>query len=121
MDSIFKPSVSGNYSVRHTQNGCTVFSQDYYYVTTALVNLNNDEYIEIFPNPFQSYLRINFKLNRLNKPNLKVYEASGKLIYEETQVMPGVKLNTSSWINGSYRIVISTETGVILYTGSVVK
>ena len=121
VDSIFKPSVSGNYSVRHTQNGCTVFSQDYYYMTTALVNLNNDEYIEIFPNPFQSYLQINFKLNRLKKPNLKVYEASGKLIYEETQVMPGVKLNTSGWINGSYRIVISTGTGLILYTGSVVK
>ena len=103
---IIKPLSNGSYTLKSSLNGCfSQLSLPYYYLTTDVIQINSQEYIKFNPNPFNSFLTINFKLNGYDKINVDLIDiTTGKKQAEFTRVYDGQKLNISKLISGIYLI-----------------
>ena len=83
------------------------------------ITLGNDEFSEaennliIAPNPAKNYFEIQFSNCSFETFELKVYDAAGKLVYENNCQEPSNKIDTSSWDNGIYLLEIATEEGTL--------
>lgn len=83
------------------------------------ITLGNDEfsdaenYLIIAPNPAKNYFEIQFSGKRFTTFELKIYDASGKLVYENSHQEIFHKIDTSSWNNGIYLLEITTKEGTL--------
>lgn len=78
-NNIYKPLVSGYYSVQIRINGCSgPISEPYFYLVTSVVNTNssNDSY-KLFPNPAIERVLIDAGISN-QKINYQIFDASGK-------------------------------------------
>lgn len=78
-NNIYKPLVSGYYSVQIRINGCSgPISEPYFYLVTSVVNTNtsNDSY-KLFPNPAIERVLIDAGISN-QKVNYQIFDASGK-------------------------------------------
>jgi hypothetical protein len=71
--------------------------------------------INVFPNPCTDYAEINFSLEKDAMVEFSVVSATGQIIqkYIPEQQFAGMqsfKLNTSTWLNGNYIIVMKSKT-----------
>jgi hypothetical protein len=80
----FTPVKSGLYTVKVILDNCeSELSESYYYILTSVVNLDNGQYIKVYPNPVASdgLLTIDRNLNDLNdRLQVSILDITGKLI-----------------------------------------
>ncbi len=84
---------------------------------TQISSIDNTSTFEVYPNPFETQLTINFSLNKSSKINVDLYDISGKhlkTIVKQVKYPQGgnsIILNASelNLQNGSYYLKISTE------------
>jgi hypothetical protein len=80
----FTPVKSGLYTVKVILDNCeSELSESYYYILTSVVNLDNGQYIKVYPNPVASdgLLTIDLNLNDLNdRLQVSILDITGKLI-----------------------------------------
>jgi hypothetical protein len=80
----FRPSVQGSYTVLINLNNCeSPISDSYYFLTTAIVNLSDGQYIKAYPNPVHSFGNLTIDWNiggNNNKLKLQVFNIVGKLV-----------------------------------------
>jgi hypothetical protein len=117
-----KPTTSGNYSVTTTQNGCTsAASANYYYLTTALSNLSNDEYFNISPNPTNGDINLTFQLTNVKDVYITIIDMNGRQIISNRKVSSGNKLNISTSMKGGYLIQVKDKRGKLLTAQKLIK
>ena len=107
-DSIFKPTLAGNYLIKNSQAGCNlVSSNSYYYVVTDIVNLQDNQFIKVTPNPYSSNIYLHFFLKGYNSLSVDVLDfATGRPIANRVKQTTGSNLNLQSLSSGVYIIKV---------------
>jgi hypothetical protein len=120
---IFKPVSPGNYTAKITINGCaSAISSAYYYLVTDLINLSEDEFIKLSPNPFVGFLNLEFKLKNYQKLNVQVINVSnGNIVYSVNDIFSGTKLQLSNISAGIYVVRVKTNDSKNSYQFKMIK
>jgi hypothetical protein len=119
----FKPTTSGSYSIKITQNGCaSAMSTPYYFIVTNVINLSSSEFIKLAPNPVKNQLNIDFFVKGYQRLNVDFYELStGLLKYSNKGVFAGSQLFIGQLSPGTYVVSVRSEDGKIGHKLKVVK
>lgn len=119
----YKPITDGNYTVQVTQNGCVSPTSDaYYYLVTAIINVNTNESVTIYPNPVKDILIINYKLINIHSVNAQLYNVNGIKLIDQKNVRTGSSINMSSFATGDYILNLeNATTGKIIYSCHIIK
>jgi hypothetical protein len=122
-NSRFKPSVSGSYTLKLTQNGCTSsMSAPYYFIVTNVINLSSSEFIKLAPNPIKNHIYIDFVVRGYQRLNVDFYELStGLLKYSNKGVFAGSQLFIGQLSPGTYVVNVRSEDGKVAHKLKVVK
>lgn len=108
----FKPTTPGSYTVKVLENGCySVMSAAYYFIVTDVINLGNNEFIRITPNPFVNYLNFDYKVSGYQYLNVEFFDmTNGQRVMLKERVIPGSKLNVETLAPGTYLVrVVSSD------------
>ncbi len=107
----YTPSINGIYSVRVTISGCiSIPSDPFNYTITSQIDLSNNLYVKLFPNPVVSgqAITVDWKTDDLNKAvKIRVLDIMGKVIsvHQYKQSPASVQLNG---LPGTYLIEVIT-------------
>lgn len=106
-----KPTGTGSFTVKTSQNGCaSIASNPYYYLVTDVINLSADEFIKMAPNPFQGQLNIDFNVKGYQKLNLDIFElTTGIRRASQQNILPGSVLSFAFLAPGTYIITVSSS------------
>ncbi len=118
-----KPTTSGSYTAKTTQNGCiSAASTAYYYIITSIINLSSDEFIKLAPNPFTNQLNFDFVLKGYRILNMDVYNFStGTKMVSKQNLTPGIPIYLSQLSAGTYVINVTSNDNKISYQFKMVK
>jgi len=99
----YKPGNTANYSVVATVNGCSsVESDKYYFVVTALVNVDNDHFIRLSPNPVTAQVLLTYNLAGTSSVHLQIIDMHGRICAMFNNVANGSQLNLTKLAGGVY-------------------
>ncbi|MBN1953382.1 MAG: T9SS type A sorting domain-containing protein [Bacteroidales bacterium] len=108
----FIPSVTGEYAVEVTQNGCVDTSACYTVTLTDLPESDLSANLNVFPNPSQGFITI--ELDRVySNIFINVRSIQGQLISKETYMCTDKLLLKLEEENGIYIAEIATDKGVL--------
>lgn len=123
--NVIKPLEQGNYTVKVLVNTCpSSFSLPYFYLNTVtdIANLNQNEFVKIYPNPIVNDLKLNFSLTKYQKVNVAVYSSTtGGKIIDLINKESGMTVDVRNLIAGTYIVIISSNDNKILYTQKIMK
>lgn len=104
----FKPTTAGLYSVKKIVDGCaSAMSMSYYYIITDVVNISNDEFIKVTPNPFVGRLNIDYVLRQYHLLNIELYDlANGAKVAARQNITAGTQLNLGQLSAGTYLLKV---------------
>ncbi len=101
----FTPSVSGNYAVEITKDGCVETSDCYQVIITGIVETSQGLEVTIYPNPFNDKLLISCDCNI--EARYAIYDQLGRLVQTSRIALHGtVEIPTNEIENGIYFISI---------------
>ena len=122
-DFKFKPTENAQYTVTTVQNGCT--SQkgtSYFYLVTDIVNLEDNQFIKVTPNPYSSNVYLHFFLISYNILNVDVLDfATGRPIANRVKQPTGSNLNLQSLSTGVYIIKVYSSDMKFVHMFKIVK
>ncbi len=83
--------------------------------STAVEIIDDDGLVNVFPNPAQDFINIDFDRFPYDVSSVSVYDVTGnQIIYKEvTKAQQKFRLETSSWLDGVYFVVINTDQGLL--------
>ena len=119
----YKPTTAGSYTAKTTTNGCTsVMSSAYYYLVTDIINLSNDEFIKLAPNPFVNQLNFDFIVKGYQKLNIEVYDvATGSKVATQQNITAGTKIQLGQLARGTYIVRVTSNDNKIAQQFKMVK
>ena len=122
-DFKYKPTENAAYTVTTVQNGCTsVKGTSYFYLVTDIVNLNDNQFIKVAPNPYTTNLYLNFFLIQYNTLNVDVFELNGsRIVANRKMVSSGTNLNLGSLSPGIYIVKVYSNDLKLNYIFKIVK
>jgi outer membrane protein assembly factor BamB len=122
-DSIFKPTLAGNYFIKNNQAGCNIISSNsYYFLVTDLVNLNKDEFIKLTPNPFINFINIDFVVKGQQRLNIEVFSvATGAKVAARIGVTAGSRLTFNELNPGVYFVRVASPDMKVSHQFKMVK
>jgi hypothetical protein len=97
----YTPSLSGNYAVEITQNGCKDTSICKTVVVSGLDQLDENTIIHVYPNPINNALYIDVDAAFVGK-KYALFDAVGKLISSEVIYQTSNQLNVEALCKGIY-------------------
>ena len=123
--NMIKPIEQGNYTVKVLVNNCSSsFSIPYFFINTVtdITNLNQNEFIKIYPNPIVNDLKINFSLVKYQKVNVAIYSStSGGKIIDLMNKESGMNIDVRNLAPGTYIVIISSTENQVIYTQKILK
>ncbi len=114
----YEPTQTGSYTVQVTSEyGCSSEMSDPYEYDVSINeitdNINN---INIFPNPTNGSITVEFNVNKKQSVNIRIYDIIGDFIYEKNQdYITGhytTIIDLSNISKGMYYLVIQTDTEI---------
>lgn len=110
----FTPTQSGIYVVRTTDvNGCVYrYSNGYNYSATVSVQDIETKDVTIYPNPTEGIIDLNFNFQNPNTVTVVVYDALGKIVYNNTNTF---RIDLTNFTNGVYTMSVSLDNKKPLY------
>ncbi|MEY3920920.1 MAG: hypothetical protein RL634_681, partial [Bacteroidota bacterium] len=118
----FRPASNGYFTVKTTINGCTSLSSaNYYYASTAVLNLGNGQFIKLFPNPVINGMKVEYNLQGMYEMSIQLFDMNGKLVLERKTVRTGNIINLTNLSKGTYMMKVMKKDGKVLYTGKIAK
>ena len=104
-------------AVADAGSGCLTFS-DPYVVVSVFDATQNQETINVFPNPSKDNFHIMFGNKIKGNVQLRIENALGQTVFEKEITNPaGQQLNVESkFVRGTYQLIIKTENGVFRKT-----
>ncbi len=119
--NIFKPTASGNYSVKIVNEGCEgPISETYNYLITSIENFEDGEYIKLYPIPTNGVLTFDYYIRNTNKLNIDLYGINGTKIYQMKNIRSGEKIHLSTLPKATYIIKINDSKGKLRSIKSVI-
>ena len=119
----YKPGVRYPVLMLATLQYGTNTVQQCWYLDQSVVGINNNDasenpHVNIYPNPAQNSLQLQFKLPSTSDVSLSIFDARGKVVlHEDYGKIPGgqnkLTANIESLQTGMYFLKIKTETGII--------
>lgn len=103
------PTMSTLYYLTGTLNGCSKTITTFVIVNTCtgLQDISR-EMIQLYPNPTNQFLNIDFK-ELVNEKYIEVYDALGKLLLTQTTTEPFLKLDVSDFNTGIYFLKVMLD------------
>jgi photosystem II stability/assembly factor-like uncharacterized protein len=99
----YKVQVSGLYTVQVSQNGCSILSDPYNFVATALLSPDDwNREVSIYPNPVKKTLFI--KNTSTRKLDIEIIDPTGKIVYKENSKVSDFSIDMSILSAGIYHI-----------------
>jgi N-acetylneuraminic acid mutarotase len=122
-DSIFKPTLAGNYLIKNNQAGCNIVSSNsYYYLVTDIIQLNNGQFIKLTPNPFINFMNIDFVVKGHQRMNIEVFSAStGAKVAVRIGVTAGSRLTFNELNPGIYFVRVASPDMKVSHQFKMVK
>jgi len=122
----YKPSDSGYYSLRVTQNGCSsVFASPYFYhlpVKKDTSAATPTPPLVVSPDPVTTgQLTVVYNLSGVTSVNLQITDLYGRIVLSRTNVISETKLDVSSLAKGAYELVLLSSSGKIEATTSFIR
>ena len=104
----FKPTENAQYTVTTVQNGCaSLKGTSYFYLVTDIVNLEDNQFVKVTPNPYSSNIYLHFYLKGYNSLSVDVVDfATGRPIANRVKQPTGSNLNLQSLSAGVYVIKV---------------
>lgn len=84
---------------------------------TSVHNILKETEVNVFPNPSNDYLNVDFTLNETADINITLTDLAGKTLYQ--RALPnangnqGLVINTSAFANGMYTLTLRTKDGIV--------
>jgi hypothetical protein len=111
-DSLYMPTVNGNYAVQVTSNGCVDTSSCVSVTVVGVNNINSISTISVFPNPNKGV--VNVDLGKISNAALRVYTIAGQVVFEKQNIQQSlfqfeldvpsgvylIEVNASELLNG---------------------
>jgi len=118
-----KPTSNGAYTVKASNNGClSALSSAYFYLVTDIINLDNNQFIKVTPNPFVHFLNIDFKVNPYQYLNVEFFDMkTGQKIMVKERVIPGSRMNVESLVTGIYIVRVVSSDYKLLHQFKLIK
>jgi hypothetical protein len=118
-----KPTSNGAYTVKASNNGClSTLSSAYFYLVTDIINLDNNQFIKITPNPFVHFLNIDFKVNPYQYLNVEFFDIiSGQKLMVKERVIPGTRINVESLVSGTYIVRVVSNDYKLMHQFKLIK
>jgi len=112
---LYKPDSSANYSVRVTQDGCSSpFSDLYAYIVPMTAVTSDTGYqVHISPNPATDFIRLSFGGPATEVVTARIFDFSGRLILEESNLHSGDMISIVSLTKGAYTLKVTSSDGRI--------
>jgi hypothetical protein len=102
----------GLYTAKITKNGCTSpLSNSVRYSSVIILGVNKEVQFTLSPNPFNTYLKIEFPEKFGQTVDIEIYNLSGSVIWATKDLSSGDKINLESINQGTYLIKISNSNG----------
>lgn len=99
----FRPAVSGSYAVIVTNGACTETSACFAVIRTGIESYQSSAAsFNVFPNPTEGELRIQFNGKINPEENIFIYDMSGKLVFQATLRTNNELINLNHLENGLY-------------------
>ena len=119
----YKPSIAGSYSVKNNQVGCnSIASNSYYYIVTDVINIGNDEYVKVNPNPISSNVNFDFKVKGYQHFNLDIYSVSnGDKVASKQNIYSGEQISVGSLSSGVYLFRLTSSDNKLSYQFKMIK
>ncbi len=107
-DFKYKPTENAQYTVTTVQNGCiSQKGTSYFYLVTDIINLDDNQFIKVTPNPYTTNVYIHFFLIKYSTLNVDVLDfATGRPIANRVKQPSGSNLNLQSLSTGVYIIKV---------------
>ena len=110
----FEPTVSGNYKVEVTKNGCTEISDCFSFIHTGISTHQLNSSISIYPNPSEDMFNITFSSSLL-VDNISLLDIQGRVL--KTILAPNnnhIVINLDGFDDGVYFVKIISNQGIII-------
>ena len=118
----YKPNSSGSFQVKNTSNGCSVFSEKYYFIITDIINLSSTEFIKLSPNPFVNKVNFDFNIKGYQKLNIEVIDfATGNKLNTKESLSSGIPIYLGQLPSGIYIIHVFSSDNKISYYFKMIK
>ena len=116
------PTEAGNYSVIVTQNGCNSPESDKFnYTVTGVVNLDNNQFIRLSPNPVKDNMVLEYEMRGAISLTIQIIDINGRICKTFTNKGTGSQLSLADLKNGVYIANIFTANQKQRYTIRLIK
>jgi hypothetical protein len=107
----YKPTTPGSYTARSTALGCvSEVSNTYYFIVTGIINLSQNEFVKLTPNPFVNQLNFDFVINGYQKLNIEAFDiTTGIKVASLPNILPGMPIYLGQLAAGTYLIRVSSN------------
>ena len=120
--SSITPTEAGNYTVKVTANGCASDESDKFnYTITGVIDLNNNQFIKLNPNPVKDKVLLEFNVAGSYLLTVQLIDMQGKICKTFTNQLSGSQLSFAGLNNGVYIANIFTNNQKQRYTMRLVK
>jgi hypothetical protein len=115
--------VNASYTVTTVQNGCaSLKGTSYFFLVTDIVNLEDNQFIKVMPNPYVSNLYLNFFLIKYNILNADIFDFStGRMVANRKNLYSGTNLDIATLSAGIYIVRVYSTDFKMTYTFKIVK
>jgi hypothetical protein len=122
-DIKYKPLTNASYTVTTVQNGCaSLKGTSYFFLVTDIVNLDDNQFIKVMPNPYVSNLYLNFFLVKYNTLNADIFDFStGRMVANRKNLYTGTNLDLATLSSGIYLVRVYSTDFKMTYTFKIVK
>jgi hypothetical protein len=119
----YKPTENAQYTVTTVQNGCaSLKGTSYFYLVTDIVNLDDNQFIKVTPNPYSTNVYLHFFLIKYSTLNVDVLDfATGRPIANRVKLPTGTNLNLQSLSTGVYVIKVYSSDMKFTHMFKIVK
>ena len=106
----YKPTENAQYTVTTVQNGCaSLKGTSYFYLVTDIVNLDDNQFIKVTPNPFINFMNIDFVVKGHQRMNIEVFSAAtGAKVATRMGVTAGSRLTFNELTLGVYFVRVAS-------------
>ena len=122
-DVKYKPLVNASYTVTTVQNGCaSLKGSSYFFLVTDIINLEDNQFIKVMPNPYVSNLYLNFFLIKYNTLNADIFDFStGRMVANRKNLSSGTNLDVANLSSGIYLVRVYSTDFTMTYSFKIVK
>jgi alpha-L-rhamnosidase len=108
IDRIYKPSDNAVYSVRTIANNCiSMASVGLLYIARALVEIDEKQFITLFPNPAVDHFNLVYKLNSTQPVHVSIMASDGVKVGSFENVISNTRIPLDGLKHGVYIITLT--------------